>query len=83
MFLFTGKLWCAKKNKRKRKKPLYNTHKNDGKSILTVSLLNPKFKIEYVTVPCLKMTKPILDPCHVFLEQIMTCLFCPHHWSRF
>uniref|UniRef100_A0A4W6FCW2 Protein PALS1 n=1 Tax=Lates calcarifer TaxID=8187 RepID=A0A4W6FCW2_LATCA len=24
-----GKLWCAKKNKRKRKKLLYNTHKND------------------------------------------------------
>uniref|UniRef100_A0A673CSK9 Protein PALS1 n=1 Tax=Sphaeramia orbicularis TaxID=375764 RepID=A0A673CSK9_9TELE len=24
-----GKLWCAKKNKRKRKKLLYNTHRND------------------------------------------------------
>ncbi|CAF99012.1 unnamed protein product, partial [Tetraodon nigroviridis] len=26
----SGKLWCAKKNKRKRKKLLYNSHKNDG-----------------------------------------------------
>uniref|UniRef100_A0AAQ4P263 Protein PALS1 n=1 Tax=Gasterosteus aculeatus aculeatus TaxID=481459 RepID=A0AAQ4P263_GASAC len=25
----TGKLWCAKKNKRKRKKLLYNTNRND------------------------------------------------------
>ncbi|XP_061650983.1 protein PALS1 [Phyllopteryx taeniolatus] len=25
----SGKLWCAKKNKRKRKKLLYNTHRND------------------------------------------------------
>ncbi|CAF91516.1 unnamed protein product, partial [Tetraodon nigroviridis] len=25
----SGKLWCAKKNKRKRKKLLYNSHKND------------------------------------------------------
>ncbi|XP_061699773.1 protein PALS1 isoform X1 [Syngnathoides biaculeatus] len=25
----SGKLWCAKKNKRKRKKLLYNTYKND------------------------------------------------------
>ncbi|TWW71667.1 MAGUK p55 subfamily member 5-A [Takifugu flavidus] len=25
----SGKLWCAKKNKRKRKKLLYNAHKND------------------------------------------------------
>lgn len=25
----SGKLWCAKKNKRKRKKPLYNAHRND------------------------------------------------------
>lgn len=27
----TGKLWCAKKNKKKRKKVLYNANKNDGK----------------------------------------------------
>jgi hypothetical protein len=27
----TGKLWCAKKNKKKRKKVLYNASKNDGK----------------------------------------------------
>lgn len=26
----TGKLWCAKKNKKKRKKVLYNANKNDG-----------------------------------------------------
>lgn len=28
--LCSGKLWCAKKNKRKRKKLLYNSHRNDG-----------------------------------------------------
>jgi len=32
--LFTGKLWCAKKNKRKRKKLLYNAHKNDGMTVV-------------------------------------------------
>uniref|UniRef100_A0A3P9J0Z4 Protein PALS1 n=1 Tax=Oryzias latipes TaxID=8090 RepID=A0A3P9J0Z4_ORYLA len=34
----SGKLWCAKKNKRKRKKLLYNTHRNedpDHEDILT------------------------------------------------
>lgn len=32
MILFwLGKLWCAKKNKKKRKKVLYNANKNDGK----------------------------------------------------
>ncbi|KAG7281674.1 hypothetical protein CRUP_008049 [Coryphaenoides rupestris] len=34
----SGKLWCAKKNKRKRKKLLYNAHKNedyDNEEILT------------------------------------------------
>lgn len=31
-----GKLWCAKKNKRKRKKLLYNGHKNDGTTLLTI-----------------------------------------------
>ena len=33
--LFTGKLWCAKKNKRKRKKLLYNAHRNDGTTVLS------------------------------------------------
>lgn len=28
----SGKLWCAKKNKKKRKKLLYNSKQNDGKA---------------------------------------------------
>lgn len=32
--LCSGKLWCAKKNKRKRKKLLYNSHRNDGTTCL-------------------------------------------------
>lgn len=32
--LGSGKLWCAKKNKRKRKKLLYNAHRNDGTTYL-------------------------------------------------
>lgn len=31
ILLLAGKLWCAKKNKKKRKKVLYNANKNDGK----------------------------------------------------
>lgn len=34
-FILTGKLWCAKKNKKKRKKMQYNANKNDGESIQT------------------------------------------------
>lgn len=34
-FLLSGKLWCAKKNKKKRKKMQYNANKNDGESLPT------------------------------------------------
>lgn len=36
--LFAGKLWCGKKNKRKRKKLLYNPHRNDGASVCPQTL---------------------------------------------
>lgn len=32
--LFAGKLWCGKNKKRKRKKLPYNSHRNDGASLL-------------------------------------------------
>lgn len=33
-FTLAGKLWCAKKNKKKRKKILFNAHKNDGELVM-------------------------------------------------
>lgn len=48
-----GKLWCAKKNKKKRKKQIYNAHKNDGKTLLA---WQPKYLINSFDV-CLSSTE--------------------------